>query len=219
MKLTLNREVGHKGGTHGIMVTGDGQFECKDEIKDLGLRFRGPKELWRAETLEVQQALLLVAGLQTMPTIHQTVTVPVPAFKARYAEHKNKTREASSSGGFSSSSSSSSIGSGSKRDREQSVHDYGHRCSKRKIASPVTSDEDSEGDEDVPMENLLVPRENAPLSTLTDDDIKRMRVAELRVELSQRGLDAKGLKATLKERLDAGYHGGARHRACVCAVT
>ena len=28
-------------------------------------------------------------------------------------------------------------------------------------------------------------------SALMDDDIKRMRVAELRVELSQRGLDAK----------------------------
>ena len=48
----------------------------------------------------------------------------------------------------------------------------------------------------------VVEADGDSTSALTDDDIKRMRVAELRVELSQRGLDAKGLKATLKERLD-----------------
>ena len=51
--------------------------------------------------------------------------------------------------------------------------------------------------------NLLPPDENeiSPVQTLTDDEIQNMKVAELRNELSCRGLSKNGLKAVLVDRL------------------
>ena len=51
-------------------------------------------------------------------------------------------------------------------------------------------------------QNLLTPDENRILlvQKLTDDAIKNMKVAELRNELSLRGLSKNGLKAVLVDR-------------------
>ena len=50
---------------------------------------------------------------------------------------------------------------------------------------------------------MLAPDENEILlvQTLTDDAIKNMKIAELRNELSLRGLSKNGLKAVLVDRL------------------